>query len=189
MGVAALAGTAGVISKTARPTLNIGTEAMGDENADRYFLGERGLSPGSLIDAHLGPRAAAGGSMLGAGIGAGIGAVAGSSIKKAIGKKPLTEALKIPEKFSEKIPLLGEKAVPRLGGKTLLKAGGKAKGLGMIGAIAGAAIGGTAFARGYVARNKDFMTQSPYNRGSAMQATATQAYGDVVLGMYNSRRG
>lgn len=76
-------------------------------------------------------------------------------------------------------------------GKTLFKAGKQGK-LGALiagGAIVGAAVGGTAFARGYSSRNREFMQQSPYNRGSAMQANSTQAYGDVVLGMYNSRRG
>lgn len=84
--------------------------------------------------------------------------------------------------------------VPLIGGKTLaLSKPGlhspKIRGLGAIGAIAGLAIGGSAYMRSYVNRNKDFMQSNPYNRGSAMQASSTGAYGDIVLGMHNSRRG
>jgi hypothetical protein len=57
------------------------------------------------------------------------------------------------------------------------------------GAIAGGAFGAATYSRSYVNRNRDFFQQSPYNRGSAMQAASTSAYGDMVLGMHNSRRG
>lgn len=59
----------------------------------------------------------------------------------------------------------------------------------MVGAIAGAAIGAGAGIASYVNRNRDFYESNPYSRGSAMQASSTGAYGDIVLGMHNSRRG
>lgn len=130
--------------------------------------------------------------------GGAIGAAAGGALGMGA-SKVLTESLKGTNihsaisgqtvgKFADSIPLLGGKNIP----KSLIKAGPhspKIRGLGAVGAIAGAAIGGTTYMRGYFNRNKDFMQSNPYSRGSAMQASSTGAYGDIVLGMHNSRRG
>ena len=59
----------------------------------------------------------------------------------------------------------------------------------MGGIAIGGAIGASATTKGNVNRNKELLNTSPYSRGSAMQASSTQAYGDMVLGMHNSRRG
>lgn len=109
----------------------------------------------------------------------------------------LSKDVNMPKKFAKDIPLVGGKDIPMVGGKKILSAGkigkgrGRAVGMGLaaVGAIGGAAIGGTAYAKSYVNRNRDFFEQSPYSRGSAMQASSTNAYGDMVLGMHNSRRG
>lgn len=109
----------------------------------------------------------------------------------------LAQDVNIPKQFAKKMPVVGGKNIPLIGGKKILSAGkmssgrGRAvmAGLGMVGAITGAGIGGSAYARNYVNRNKEFFQQNPYSRGSAMQASSTQAYGDLVLGMHNSRRG
>lgn len=159
--------------------------AFGDENADKYFLGSRGLSAGTVLDANLGQGAAVAGTVGGGVIGAAAGAGLGIGASKMA-----TSALKdtrIPDiNIPKKMPLIGGKSL------ALSKPGlhsPKIRGLGAIGAIAGAAIGGSAYLRGYTNRNKDFIQSNPYSKGSAMQASSTGAYGDIVLGMHNSRRG
>jgi hypothetical protein len=164
-------------------------------------MGEQGLSPSGIIDASTGSKAGVIGSVVG-GIGGGaLGLAVGrqankgaNEILKGTDKIPglkFAKDVNIPKNFADNIPLIGGKIVPGIGGKTLLKGGvtGSMHGLGALGAIAGAAIGGTALLRGHLNRNKEFSAQSPNSRGSAMQARSTQAYGDVVLGMHNSRRG
>lgn len=166
---------AGVVSKTARSTIDAGNDiAFGDPNADKYFMGSQGLSPSGILDAKMGSGMAAAGTIGGAAIGGifgGIGAGAAGSVLK---KQSLANDV-------------------MLGGKTILKKGTHAKigggTLGAVGAIAGAAIGATAMTKGYMNRNKEFFSESAYSRGSAMQASSTQAYGDMVLGMHNTRRG
>lgn len=185
--------------------IGLGNEAaFGDENADKNFLGQRGLGPGTIFDSKLGQGSAVGGTVAGAVAGAAGGAALGmglssiatqglkdTNIHSAITgsiNPPLANAGNSTGKFADNIPLLGGRKVP----KSLLKPGihsPKVRGLGAIGAIAGAAIGGSAYLKSYVGRNKDFMESNPYNRGSAMQASSTGAYGDVVFGMYNSRKG
>jgi hypothetical protein len=144
-------------------------------------MGSQGLGVSGLLDANTGSARGAAGTIGGAAIGGifgGIGAgAAGSMLKQQSLEKSLN--------FSEKIP--------GIGGKTILKAGARPKigggALGAVGAIAGAALGASTMARSYVNRNQQFFNESPYAKGSAMQASSTQAYGDMVLGMHNSRRG
>lgn len=175
--------------------IDLGNEAaFGNENADKAFLGQRGLSAGTMLDANLEGGAAVGGTaiggVLGAAGGGAIGAAAGSMLKDA----KFSKDINIPKNFAEDIPLVGGKKVRFIGGKNLFKAGmgGSPKAAAMIG-IAGAVVGGgfgaATYGRSYVNRNRDFFQQNPYSRGSAMQAASTSAYGDIVLGMHNSRRG
>lgn len=178
---------AGLLKDVPGQAIDIGNEAaFGDEDADKAFLGSRGLSAGTVFDSTLGPAAATAGTIAGGAIGAAAGATLGMGVSKG-----LTEVLKdtnVPGTFPENVPLVGGKNIPQ----SLLKAGThspKVRGFGAVGAIAGAAIGGSAFIASHVNRNRDFFESNPYNRGSAMQAASTNAYGDVVLGMHNSRRG
>lgn len=194
--VAGLALGAGILSSTARPALEVGNEAIGDPNADRAFLGSRGLSPGSVLDANMGTGFAAVGTGLGSVAGAAGGGLLGVGIGSLLKDVDIEKDIKIASKIADDIPIIGGAKIP-LGGKTLLKAGkmsgGRAKaamfGLGAIGAVAGTAFGASQYARSYVNRNKDFFESNPYSKGSAMQASSTGAYGDIVLGMHNSRRG
>lgn len=120
-GVVGLAGMAGLTKSVARPTIDLaGEAAFGDENADRYFLGERGISPGSLLDAHLGSGAAAAGSIAGLGVGAAVGGGLGAMARNAIKDAKFANDVKIPKTFSKAIPLLGEKEVPLLGRKNFI---------------------------------------------------------------------
>lgn len=189
---------AGAIGSSARSILDLGNEAaFGDKDADRYFLGERGLSPGSLFDASVGTGVAVGASAAGGVLGAAAGGAAGVSAGSLLRGTDVKRDINIAEKFADDIPLIGGKKVPLVGGKKILSAGkmgsgrGRAvmAGLGIAGAITGAGIGASAYTRGYVNRNKEFYQSNPYSRGSAMQASSTGAYGDIVLGMHNSRRG
>jgi hypothetical protein len=173
---------AGVANKTARSTIDAGNDiAFGDPNADKYFMGSQGLSPGGILDAKTGSGMAAAGTIGGAAIGGIFGGIGAAAAGSALKGQTLQKGLN----FSDKIP--------GIGGKTILKAGVRPKigggTLGAVGAIAGAAIGASAMTRGYVNRNKEFYNTSPYAKGSAMQASSTQAYGDMVLGMHNTRRG
>ncbi len=182
---------AGLVGNSARSFLDLGNEAaFGDENADRYFLGERGLSPGTVLDSTFGSGMAAGGTIAGGALGAAGGAAAGIGASKMLKEAKFANDINIPEKFSDSIPLLKGKNVP-LGGKTLFKGGvtTKARGLGLIGAAVGGAVGASAFVSSHINRNREFFQSNPYNRGSAMQASSTGAYGDIVLGMHNTRRG
>ena len=180
LGAAGLFG-AGMLKSSGRSVIDAaGETAFGDPNADKAFLGEQGLSPSGILDTTTG----SGGAQLATAASAGLGAVGGGLVAGALGKaiksgSGLEEAVKV----SSKVPLIG--------GKTLLKAGqaGKTPGLLAAGVIGGAVLGATQFAGRYAHRNKQFFSESPYSRGSAMQASSTQAYGDIVLGMHNSRRG
>jgi hypothetical protein len=190
---------AGLVGSSARSVLDLGNEAaFGDQDADRYFLGERGLSPGTLLDSATGSGFAAGGTALGGALGAAGGGMLGAGVASVLKDTNLTDDVKIPTKFADDIPLIGGKKVP-LGGTTVLSAN-RGKGarslakMGRGGLIAagigvGAGIGASAFVASHVNRNRDFYKANPYSRGSAMQASSTGAYGDIVLGMHNSRRG
>ena len=180
--------------KTVDPAINAANDvAFGDPEADKYFMGSQGLSLSGIIDAKTGSAGGAAGTVGGAAIGGifgGIGAGAAGSMLK---QTSLENSLNVPTHYAKDIPLIGGKKIAGIGGKTILKGGvGPRMGggaLGVAGAIAGAAIGASAMARGYTNRNKQFFNESPYAKGSAMQASSTQAYGDMVLGMHNSRRG
>jgi hypothetical protein len=178
---------AGLLKDVPGEAIDIGNEAaFGNEDADKAFLGSRGLSAGTVLDSTIGDGAVIGGTLAGGVIGAAAGAAVGMGASKG-----LTEALKntnVPGTIAEDVPLIGGRRIPQ----SILKAGThspKVRGLGAVGAIAGAAIGGSAFINSYVNRNRDFFESNPYSRGSAMQASSTNAYGDLVLGMHNSRRG
>ena len=69
-GVAAVAGTAGLLGSLPGTVVDAGNEvAFGDENADKYCLGERGLSAGTVFDSTLGPGVAVVGTAAGGAIG------------------------------------------------------------------------------------------------------------------------
>lgn len=189
---------AGVVASSARSVLDLGNEAaFGDQDADRYFLGERGLSPGTVFDSKFGSGFTAGASLAAGGIGAVAGATVGIGGARALANASLKKDINIPKNFADDLPLIGGKKVPLIGGEKLFSAGkmssGKGKaiigGLGLIGGMIGAGIGGSAPVASHVNRNADFFKANPYSRGSAMQASSTGAYGDIVLGMHNSRRG
>jgi len=192
-GVAAVGLTAGLVNSTARPALDAANEmAFSDKDTDRYFLGERGLSPGTILDSTVGAGSAAAGTIAGGTLGAAGGGLLGLGIGSTLNETKLKKDINIPKNFAQDIPLIGGKEVPLVGGKNLLKAGigGRGKiGMAAAGAIIGGGFGASTFVRSHVNRNRDFYQQSPYNRGSAMQASSTNAYGDMVLGMHNSRRG
>lgn len=185
---------AGVAKKTVDPAINAATDiAFGDPEADKYFMGSQGLGAGGLFDAKTGSAGAAAGTIGGAAAGAifgGLGAGAAGSMMK---QQTFQNGLKVAQNFGTGIPLIGGKKVPLVGGRSIIRGGARAKigggALGIAGAIAGAAIGASAMTRGYTNRNKQFFNESAYAKGSAMQATSTQAYGDMVLGMHNTRRG
>lgn len=152
--------------------------AFGDENADKYLLGGEGLTPtrymtSGIIGGAI-PAASAVTGFTGGLIGGGIGAAIGTIAKNASFEKDVV-----------------------FRGKTLFKAGkmgsGRAKlvtaGLALGGAALGAAAGGITPTAATIGLNKEFYSSSPYSRGSAMQASSTGAYGDIVLGMHNTRRG
>lgn len=191
--VAAVAGTAGLVGSLPGSVVDAGNEAaFGDENADKYFLGERGLSAGTVFDSTLGPGVAAAGTAVGGAIGMAAGGAVGLGVGSMLKDAKFAKDYNIPEKFADNLPLIGGKRVPGIGGMNLVKGGvgGRGKiGMAIGGALLGGGIGAAAYAGGYVNRNRDFFQQSPYNRGSAMQAASTNAYGDMVLGMHNSRRG
>lgn len=191
LGAVAIAGFgAGLMNKAGPATVDAVSDAvLGDPNADKYFMGEQGFSVQGLATAGLlsDPGVALAGSVAGgvagtaagAGIGAGLGYV-GNEFLKDINIPKMT----IPQ------------SVPFIGGKTvsekIIKSGlqsGKMRGLGIAGAAIGGAIGASAYLRHYSRDNREFLQSNPYNRGSAMQASATGAYGDIVLGMHNTRRG
>jgi hypothetical protein len=180
---------AGAIKKSYRGAVELGNQtAFGNDDADKFFMGEQGISPSGLLDATTGSKAAGIGSIAGAVGGGGLGLALGHYASKGSNEMlkgfKLANDVKIPE-------TIGKFKIPGIGGKTLLKEGveGSMHGLGALGAVAGAAIGATALLHGNLKRNKQFFAESAYSRGSAMQARSAQAYGDVVFGMYNSRRG
>lgn len=193
VGTAAVAGTAGLVgSSTGSAVDALADVGLGDPNADQYFLGEKGLSPGTIIGSSLGPGVAAAGTAAGGAIGMATGGAVGLGVGSMLKNAKFANDVNIPTNFADDLPLIGGKKVPRIGGKNLFKGGvgGRGKiGMAIGGALLGGAIGATTYTRNYVNRNRDFFEQSPYNRGSAMQAASTNAYGDMVLGMHNSRRG
>ena len=185
---------AGVANKTVDPAINAANDvAFGDPEADKYFMGSQGLSLSGIIDAKTGSGGGVAGTIGGAAIGGIFGAIGGGAAGSMLKQASLEKGLNVPNNFAKDIPLIGGKRIKGIGGKNILKAGVSAKmgggALGVAGAIAGAAIGASAMTRGYTNRNKQFFNESPYAKGSAMQASSTQAYGDMVLGMHNSRRG
>jgi hypothetical protein len=175
---------AGLLKGTGRETVNLANEAaFGDQNTDKYFMGSQGLSISGLIDANTGSGGAAAGTVAGAGIGAifgGIGAAGAAGMAKELKSD---SALKIGGKTI--IHGADKKFNPAIRGMK----GMSKSGLIMGGIAIGGAIGASAMTKGYANRNQEFLNKSPYSRGSAMQASSTQAYGDMVLGMHNSRRG
>lgn len=173
---------AGVANKTVDPAINAANDiAFGDPEADKYFMGSQGLSPSGIFDARTGSAGGAAGTIGGAAAGGIFGGLGAAAAGSALKGQTLQKGLNVSKK------------IPGIGGKSILKAGVRPKigggALGAVGAIAGAAIGATAMTKGYVNRNKQFFNESPYAKGSAMQASSTQAYGDMVLGMHNTRRG
>lgn len=197
LGGAALLGVGaiGAFKDTPGQMIDLANEtAFSNENADQAFVGSRGLSPGTVFDSTLGSGAAVGGTALGGALGMAGGAAVGGGIGSLLRETSISKDVNMAENFAEKIPLIGGKKIPLIGGKNILKAGKggsmRAKAmLGVAGAVVGGAFGASAYTRSYVNRNRDFFQQNPYNRGSAMQAASTAAYGDIVLGMHNTRRG
>lgn len=106
---AVTAGAAGLASAIPGSLKSIGNEAaFGDENADKYFLGSRGLSAGTVFDA-TGGLALTGTASA---VGAGLGMVGGAALGGGIGSVA-TEMLKntkIPTHFADNIPVLGRKS-------------------------------------------------------------------------------
>jgi hypothetical protein len=199
IGVGVAAGAIGLGQSTVGAAVDAGNDiAFGDPDADKYFLGSRGLSPGTLLEGTLGSSgAAATGTIAGGALGMAGGAALGIGTAGMLRNTEFAKDINIPKNFADDIPLMGGKKVPLLGGQNLFKAGkmGSARGravafgLGAVGAIAGGAYGASTYTRSQVNRNSDFYKQSPYSRGSATQAASTNAYGDMVLGMHNARRG
>jgi hypothetical protein len=181
LGGALLAGGASKAGRAAVETVN--EAATGDPNTDRYFMGSQGLSPSGLADAATGSGAAAVGTVGGAGIGAIFGGIGAFGLAGAAKELKPDSALKIGGKTL--IHGADKKFNPLVRGMKSMSRGSLIMG----GIAAGAAIGASAMTKGYVNRNQQFFKESPYTKGSAMQASSTQAYGDMVLGMHNSRRG
>jgi hypothetical protein len=172
----------GMAQKTVDPAINAANDiAFGDPEADKYFMGSQGLSPGGIFDAKTGSGGGVAGTIGGAALGGIFGGIGAAAAGSTLKDKTLQNSLKFPEKM----PGLGGKTILK-GGKTAKMSGGK---MGVAGAIVGAAVGASAMTKGFVNRNQEFYNTSPYAKGSAMQASSTQAYGDMVLGMHNSRRG
>lgn len=199
IGVGLAAGGAGLAQSTAGAVVDAGNEiAFGDPNADQYFLGSRGLSPGTMLEGTLGSSGAAQiGTMTGGVFGAAAGGMVGVGAAEILRGSEFSKDVNIPKNFADDLPLVGGKKVPLVGGMNVFKAGkmGSARGravafgLGALGVVAGGAYGASTYTRSQINRNADFYRQSPYSRGSAMQAASTNAYGDMVLGMHNARRG
>jgi len=160
MGVAAVAGTAGLLSETVPATQDLAFEAaFGDANADRYFTG-RDLSSRFLI-----------GSMMG-GVGGGI------------------LQASAPGDFVATNPAAGAATVGLGGAGGAVAGGfvGSVFSRGVRGAIVGGAIGALATLGNRLQNNREFYSQSPYS-SSGSTAAGLNATGDIVLGMHNSRRG
>ena len=199
IGVGVAAGAVGLAQSTTGAVVDAGNDiAFGDPDADKYFLGSRGLSPGTLLEGTLGSSgAAAAGTVGGGALGMAGGAAFGIGAAGMLSNTEFAKDINIPKNFADDLPLIGGKQVPLVGGQNLFKQGkmGSARGravafgLGALGAVAGGAYGASTYTRSQVNRNADFYKQSPYSRGSAVQAASTNAYGDMVIGMHNSRRG
>lgn len=166
LGTKSLIGAAALLGLSSGQFKNANDAAMetafGDPNADEYFLGGEGLTPTKYLTAGLVDNAPGVTSAATGGIGAAIGAAAGFGIGGGM------------------MALGGRKAG--------LKAMGRVGGL-LGGAAIGGAIGAAAPLASMIGNNREFYSSSAYSRGSAMQAASTGAYGDIVLGMHNSRRG
>jgi hypothetical protein len=159
-GVAAVAGTAGMMSETAPAMQDLAFEtAFGDANADRYFTG-RDLSSRFLV-----------GSMMG-GVGGGI--LQASSPGDFIATNPTAGMA---------TTALGGVAGAAIGGTI-----GSAMSRGFRGAVVGGALGAAGALSNRLSNNRQFYTESPYSV-SGSTAASLNATGDIVLGMHNSRRG
>lgn len=160
MGVAAAAGTAGMLSETVPAAQDAMFEsAFGDPNADRYFTG-RDLSSRFLV-----------GSMMG---GVGGGLLQASAPDDFIAANPVAGAAAV--------------GVGGVGGAVAGGVLGSAFSRGFRGTVIGGAIGATATLANRLSSNAEFYSQSPYS-SSASTAASLNATGDIVLGMHNSRRG
>lgn len=74
---------AGAVKQSGRSAIEAGNEAaFGDQNADKYFMGQQGLSPSGVFDAYTSPGMAKGISATRAG----IGAIGGGLIAAAAGR-------------------------------------------------------------------------------------------------------
>lgn len=106
----AIAGTAGLISNTAGAALDATSEAaFSDPEADKYFVGSRGLGPGVILDSALGPGAAAAGTAGGAGLGALGGAVLAGGVGALLRSTEFAEDINVPKTFGDKLPLIRRK--------------------------------------------------------------------------------
>lgn len=160
LGIAAVSGTAGLLSETAPAAKDAMLEAsFGDPNADVYFTG-RDLSSRSLV-----------GSMMG---GVGGGLLQASA----------------PGDFIATNPAAGMAAVGAggLAGGIVGGAVGSTISRGVRGAIVGGVVGTAAAMSSRINNNQQFYRQSPYFT-SSQTAADLNATGDIVLGMHNSRRG
>ena len=188
MAIGAIAGTAGLASKVGPAARDAALEVgLGDENADRYFIGSK-LSARSLV-------------------GAGIGGPLGTAMQMTSpGDFNKTNPIMIGGVGQQTVAGAGLGGVAGgIGGAFLgAKSGGStfgrvAKGIvgGVMGAGMGATIGGAAplasagiATKAYMNDNADFFANSPYSRKGTQQImNDTGASGNIVLGMHNSRRG
>ena len=159
-GVAAVAGTAGLLSEVAPATQDLALEtAFGDANADRYFTG-RDLDTRFLV-----------GSMMG---GVGGGLLQASAPGDFIAANPTAGAVAI-----------GAGGVAGAAAGGLI---GGMMSRGVRGAMIGGAIGTAAGLSNRLNNNMQFYRESPYF-SSGQTASNLNATGDIVLGMHNSRRG
>ena len=123
-GVAAVGLTAGLVGSAPGKMIDAGNEiAFGDENADKYFLGERGLSAGTVFDSTLGSTSAAIGTVAGGAIGATAGGSLGYGIGSMLKDTKFPDDINIPKNFADDLPLIGGKKVPLVGGMNLFKGG------------------------------------------------------------------
>jgi len=191
LGAIAIAGfAAGLMDKAGPATVEAVSDAvLVDPKAEKYFMGEQGFSVQGLATAGIMSNSgvALGGTILGGAAGTAAGAAVGAGVGYVANE--FLRDVNIPKMT---IP----QSVPFIGGKTvsekIIKSGmhsGRIKGSGIAGAAIGGAIGASAYIRNYSRENQEFIKSNPYSRGSAMQASSTGAYGDIVLGMHNTRRG
>ena len=188
MAIGAIAGTAGLASKVGPAARDAALEVgLGDENADRYFMGSK-FSARSLV-------------------GAGLGGALGEAIQMTSpGDYMKTNPIVLAGVGGQAIAGAGVGGLAGgIGGALLgVKSGGStfgkvAKGIvgGVMGAGMGATIGGAApitaagiSTKSYMNDNAEFFASSPYSgRGTQQIMNDTGASGNIVLGMHNSRKG